>query len=94
MLKTSVVKSILIHEKKFQGGRTCISGGRDRKLVLCHLPTEEGNHESVAVDFAHEGWIWDLTSIDDTVYSCGWDRSVKAWSITDTGLLPLTSYDL
>ncbi|XP_011498763.1 PREDICTED: F-box/WD repeat-containing protein 9-like [Ceratosolen solmsi marchali] len=77
------------------GGSICISGGRDRSLVLCHLSKDEcGHHESITVSNAHDGWIWDLTAINNTIYSCSWDRSVKAWSITNSGLIPVTTYGM
>ena len=72
-----------------------MSGGRDRSLVLWKIP-EDVNSEQI--DFktkinAHNGWIWDLTAIDDTVFSCSWDGTVKAWVATNTGLEHLTSYE-
>ncbi|XP_024937719.1 F-box/WD repeat-containing protein 9 isoform X2 [Cephus cinctus] len=76
-------------------GTVCISGARDRSLVYWTLPTEENKFvKSMAVELAHEGWIWDLTAIDNTVYSCSWDRTVKAWELTNTGLTHLTTYEM
>ncbi|KAJ8670377.1 hypothetical protein QAD02_001636 [Eretmocerus hayati] len=75
-------------------GSICISGGRDRSLVLCRLSSEEcPENESFVAGNAHDGWIWDLTAIDDTIYSCSWDKSIKAWSMTDAGLIPLLTYE-
>lgn len=81
---------LLMHD-----GNICISGARDRSLVYWTLPTNENESpKSVSMDDAHAGWIWDLTAIDDTVYSCSWDRTVKAWSLTNTGLVHLTTYEM
>ncbi|XP_031825269.1 F-box/WD repeat-containing protein 9 isoform X2 [Nomia melanderi] len=78
-----------------QNGSICISGARDRSLVCWKLPGEGSEKENVTrVDLAHDGWIWDLTSIDNIVYSCGWDQSVKAWRLTNTGLVKFMTYDM
>lgn len=61
---------------------------------MSKLSKEDGQIDSKTVLNAHDGWIWDLTAIRNNVYSCSWDRSVKAWDMTNTGLLPLTSYDM
>ncbi|OXU19368.1 hypothetical protein TSAR_015342 [Trichomalopsis sarcophagae] len=86
----STIDGLLLMHK----GTVCISGGRDRSLVLCKLSSEEEQNSCMSVINAHEGWIWDLTAINDTIYSCSWDRSVKAWSLTSTGLIPLTTYEM
>lgn len=79
----------------FQNGQLCISGARDRTLVLWRLPNDENKcPKSVSVDLAHDGWIWDLTSIDETIYSCSWDRTIKAWALSDAGLTHLTTYEM
>lgn len=76
-------------------GQLCISGARDRTLVLWRLPNDENKcPKSVSVDLAHDGWIWDLTSIDETIYSCSWDRTIKAWALSDAGLTHLTTYEM
>ena len=80
-----------------QKGSLCISGGRDRSLVLWQIPgideDTDGPINRHIYNNAHNGWIWDLTAIDDTVYSCSWDSTVKAWQACDTGLQHLTSYE-
>nr|XP_033331133.1 F-box/WD repeat-containing protein 9-like [Megalopta genalis] len=76
-------------------GNICISGARNRSLVCWKLPNEENEKENVThINFAHDGWIWDITSIDNTVYSCSWDKTVKAWTLTDTGLVHFKTYDM
>ncbi|XP_033216621.1 F-box/WD repeat-containing protein 9-like isoform X2 [Belonocnema kinseyi] len=76
-------------------GELCISGARDRTLVLWRLPNDESKcPKSVSVDLAHEGWIWDLTAIKDTIYSCSWDRTIKSWALTEAGLAHLTTYEM
>ncbi|XP_076667010.1 F-box/WD repeat-containing protein 9 isoform X2 [Andrena cerasifolii] len=76
-------------------GNICISGARDRSLVCWTLPTTETEKESVTcIDFAHDGWIWDLAAIDNTIYSCSWDNTVKAWTLTDTDLVHVKTYNM
>ncbi|XP_050486863.1 F-box/WD repeat-containing protein 9-like [Bombus huntii] len=78
-----------------QGGNICISGARDRSLVCWKLPTKENETETfTSIEFAHNGWIWDLAAIDNTVYSCSWDQSVKAWTLTSTGLVHFKTYEM
>ncbi|XP_043254943.1 F-box/WD repeat-containing protein 9-like isoform X1 [Colletes gigas] len=87
----STIDGLLLME----GGQICISGARDRSLMLWKLPTEENNQESIqSIDFAHDGWIWDLTAIDNTVYSCSWDQTVKAWTLTNTELALFKTYEM
>lgn len=45
-------------------------------------------------EMAHEGWIWDLTAVDNTIYSCSWDKTVKSWDLSDAGLEPITKFEL
>ncbi|KAK2575614.1 hypothetical protein KPH14_011318 [Odynerus spinipes] len=81
---------LLMHD-----GKICISGARDRSLVCWNLPVEENDHVTYTCrDFAHDGWIWDLTAIDNKVYSCSWDRSIKAWALTPTGLFHFKTYEM
>ncbi|XP_076283055.1 F-box/WD repeat-containing protein 9 isoform X2 [Lasioglossum baleicum] len=76
-------------------GSICISGARDRSLVCWKLPNEDNEKENVTcINFAHDGWIWDITSIDNMIYSCSWDQSVKAWTLTDTGLVHFKTYEM
>ncbi|XP_058802168.1 F-box/WD repeat-containing protein 9-like [Phymastichus coffea] len=76
-------------------GNICVSGGRDRTLVLYRLSSQEDSqHDTVSIGNAHDGWIWDLTAIENTIYSCSWDRSVKAWALTEAGLEHVTTYEM
>ncbi|XP_003707325.1 F-box/WD repeat-containing protein 9 [Megachile rotundata] len=78
-----------------QNGNICISGARDRSLACWRLPTKENEREnSTCIEFAHNGWIWDLTAIDNMVYSCSWDKTIKAWTLTDTGLVHFKTYEI
>lgn len=87
----SMVDGVLL----MHNGQLCISGARDRTLVLWRLPDDEDKcAKSMSVDLAHNGWIWDLTSIGDTIYSCSWDKTIKAWNLSDAGLTHLTTYEL
>lgn len=59
------------------------------------LPENENERGSTKyINSAHDGWIWDLTAIGNTVYSCSWDQSVKAWTLTNTGLVFLRKYEM
>lgn len=81
---------LLMHD-----GTTCISGARDRTLVYWKLPSHENECEkSACIDLAHNGWIWDLAAIDNTIYSCSWDQSVKSWLLTNTGLVQQRIYEM
>ncbi|XP_026674387.1 F-box/WD repeat-containing protein 9-like isoform X2 [Ceratina calcarata] len=78
-----------------QDGNICISGARDRSLVCWKLSTkrnEKGSYK--CIEFAHDGWIWDLAAIDNTVYSCSWDQTVKSWTLTNTGLVHSKTYEM
>ncbi|CAL7949530.1 unnamed protein product [Xylocopa violacea] len=78
-----------------QDGNICISGARDRSLVCWKLSTKENEREShTCIDFAHDGWIWDLTAIDNTIYSCSWDQTIKAWTLTNSGLAHFKTYEM
>ncbi|XP_054011210.1 F-box/WD repeat-containing protein 9-like [Hylaeus anthracinus] len=90
-LQYSTIDGLLL----MQDGHICISGARDRSLACWKLPTEENEKESVMCkELAHDGWIWDLTAIDNTIYSCSWDQSIKAWTLTNTGFYPLKTYQM
>ncbi|KAL7294687.1 hypothetical protein TKK_0011989 [Trichogramma kaykai] len=85
----STIDGLLLMHK----GETCVSGGRDRSLAISRLPNEERLQcESTIQSNAHKGWIWGLTSIEDTIFSCSWDGKVKSWAIVETGLRCLTTY--
>ncbi|XP_071565475.1 F-box/WD repeat-containing protein 9-like [Temnothorax nylanderi] len=42
----------------------------------------------------HSHSITDLTAIDNTIYSCSYDNTVKSWGLTNTGLTHQRIYDL
>lgn len=87
----STIDSLLL----MHNGTICISGARDRSIVYWKLPVEDDEKgKAKLIDPAHSGWIWDLTSIDNTVYSCSWDGSVKAWTLTNTGLVHNKTYNM
>lgn len=71
----------------------CIAGARDRTLTCWNIPASE-NKSPVCINNAHYGWIWGLTAIDDTVYSCSWDETVKSWTLVNSGLVPYTVYEM
>ncbi|VDN03876.1 unnamed protein product [Thelazia callipaeda] len=67
--------------------RLCISGARDRALVLWDTDAVARKMDKEIwrlchVPEAHQGWIWNLCKGDnDIFYSCAWDRYVKQWQI-------------
>ncbi|EFN85847.1 F-box/WD repeat-containing protein 9 isoform X1 [Harpegnathos saltator] len=94
LLLTDVQYSTIDALLLMHGGTTCISGARDRSLVYWKLPTQEYESEKAAcIEQAHNGWIWDLTAIDNTIYSCSWDHTIKSWLLTNTGLVHLKTYE-
>ncbi|XP_063238516.1 F-box/WD repeat-containing protein 9-like [Bacillus rossius redtenbacheri] len=65
-------------------GSLCVSGARDRSLVVWRLPPrdEEGPPSSATKAAAHEGWIWQLVSPgEEALYSASWDHTVKLWDL-------------
>ncbi|XP_076637420.1 F-box/WD repeat-containing protein 9-like [Colletes latitarsis] len=77
-----------------QNGDICIFGTEDQFLMCWKLPTEENKRESVTYEhYAHNERISGLTAIEDTVYSCSWDRTIKAWTLTNTGLANSKTYE-
>ncbi|XP_015118770.1 F-box/WD repeat-containing protein 9 isoform X2 [Diachasma alloeum] len=76
-------------------GQTCITGGRDRLLICWSLP-QPGNEPSYQLSsgLGHEGWIWDITSMDNVIYSCSWDKTVRSWDVTGTNLSPIKSHGM
>ncbi|XP_024888217.1 F-box/WD repeat-containing protein 9-like, partial [Temnothorax curvispinosus] len=46
------------------------------------------------IKFAHDTCIEEMTAIDNTIYSCGADNTVKSWELTNTGLLWKSTYNL
>ncbi|KAJ9577389.1 hypothetical protein L9F63_006012, partial [Diploptera punctata] len=75
-------------------GILCITGSRDRSLGVWNLSSAvEGDTEIpyfICSD-AHKGWIWKLTSYDDTIYSCSWDTTIKSWKYSYS-LHPLSMF--
>lgn len=74
----------------FQNGSVCVSGGRDRSIVVWDLSelvrgtgAESPDYKPpyTVKDGAHLGWIWDFASIEDRLYSCSWDTYITRWSL-------------
>ncbi|XP_072743114.1 F-box/WD repeat-containing protein 9 [Anoplolepis gracilipes] len=83
--QNSTVDALLL----MHGGTAYIAGARDRSLTYRKFTKDTG---FCNIDSAHNGWIWDLTTIDNIIYSCSWDQSVKSWVLTDSGLLQQKTY--
>lgn len=81
---------LLMHD-----GTGYIAGARDRSLIYGRFGKNTcGSQNTSNIDSAHNGWIWDLTTIDNTVYSCSWDQSVKSWVLTNIGLVQHHTYSI
>ncbi|XP_071634063.1 F-box/WD repeat-containing protein 9-like [Temnothorax longispinosus] len=74
----------------------------DDENVSCAHDSEECAQKSLLrlpveleqVDSAHDELITDLTAIDNTIYSCSFDPSIKSWMLTNTGLVHQRTYDM
>lgn len=72
-------------------GSVCISGSRDRSMVIWYPLNLNGNRPKYQQkNVAHDGWIWRLQYVNNTLYSCSWDHTIKSWS-TDNDDLQLKS---
>ncbi|XP_076164962.1 F-box/WD repeat-containing protein 9 isoform X2 [Ptiloglossa arizonensis] len=90
-IQYSTIDSLLL----MHDGHICISGARDRSMVCWRLPTEENESECVTCKpEAHNGWVWGLTAMENIVYSCSWDQTVKAWALTHSGLIQTKTYQM
>lgn len=78
---------LLMHD-----GTAYIAGARDRSLI--YVKYGPPAHSTCNIRSAHNGWIWDLTTIDNTIYSCSWDQSVKSWMLTNIGLVQQKTYKM
>ncbi|CAG2059790.1 unnamed protein product [Timema podura] len=85
---------INVRQFKLQDGSVCVSGSRDRSIILWNLKISENeaayNVATITPD-AHMGWIWQLAARDNTVYSCSWDMTVKSWNV-DTKLQSINTF--
>ncbi|KMQ97958.1 f-box wd repeat-containing protein 9-like protein [Lasius niger] len=83
---------LLMHD-----GTAYIAGARDRSLIYRNFAYKGtiGYKESITnIVSAHNGWIWDLTTIDNTIYSCSWDQSIKSWLLSNIGLVQQKTYKM
>ncbi|XP_029172741.1 F-box/WD repeat-containing protein 9-like [Nylanderia fulva] len=79
---------LLMHD-----GTAYIAGARDRSLIYCNF-REGWKYRVTDMGSAHNGWIWDVTTIDNTIYSCSWDQTVKSWMLTDTNFVHQKTYKM
>uniref|UniRef100_A0A1I7Z0J4 F-box domain-containing protein n=1 Tax=Steinernema glaseri TaxID=37863 RepID=A0A1I7Z0J4_9BILA len=83
--------------------RFCITGARDHKIALWDLSkmqemieTGDNSIKPIVAEKreAHDGWIWQFC-VESTrgdivnMFSCGWDKSVRNWRVTPTGITEL-----
>lgn len=74
-------------------GSLCISGSRDRSMVLWNpLLLNQRPYPFTHQQVAHDGWIWRLIYVHDTLYSCSWDNTVKSWSLETSGLQHISTF--
>ncbi|CAL8108532.1 unnamed protein product [Orchesella dallaii] len=60
-------------------------GSRDRNISIWSVDGLLSNEDPYtsklkSLTAAHEGWVWDFC-VQDDLYSCSWDTSVKAWDL-------------
>lgn len=68
-------------------GSVCVSGSRDRSLVIWYpLKLNNKRPKFLQKNVAHEGWIWRLQYVNDTLYSCSWDNMIKSWTMENDDL--------
>ncbi|XP_071565457.1 F-box/WD repeat-containing protein 9-like isoform X2 [Temnothorax nylanderi] len=78
---------------------TYIVGASDDNLIYSKLlsheevPFYKNKNSSSHSILAHNSAIRDLTAIDNTIYSCSFDETVKSWELTNTGFRWLNTYN-
>lgn len=71
-------------------GSACVTASRDWDIKIWDIrdwesspqggSPEESRLLKSAVN-AHQGWIWSLHNMDDTLVSCSFDKTVKFWDV-------------
>ncbi|XP_071581438.1 F-box/WD repeat-containing protein 9-like [Temnothorax nylanderi] len=101
----SIMKLINMHPNYItsvllmHGGTTCI-GGTQRALVYWKRETPSYEiGDTIRIDLMSNrgssyGWINGLTAIDNTIYTCGCDLSVRSFMLTNTGFVHHRTYEL
>ncbi|XP_071565452.1 F-box/WD repeat-containing protein 9-like [Temnothorax nylanderi] len=68
----------------------------NKLLIYKQLPSRENSLYTRCSSAVPRHWqrIYDLTAIDNTIYSCGGDNTVNSWGLTNTDLVHQGTYNL
>ncbi|XP_013409550.1 F-box/WD repeat-containing protein 9 [Lingula anatina] len=76
-----------------KGSQLLASGSRDRYLNLLDLNKLDPDNPNSAKDVriwnvmnAHKGWIWSMSSFDDTLLTGSWDTYLSLWDLAGGGV--------
>lgn len=87
-----LIHSVLL----INGGSSCVTGSRDRDLKIWDVrdqdtPAEGHNLLLHSVPVAHDGWIWALHCVGNTLHTSSFDSTFKSWDL-ECGLSALNSF--
>ncbi|XP_077861586.1 F-box/WD repeat-containing protein 9-like, partial [Saccoglossus kowalevskii] len=76
-----------------QDGDICLSGSRDRSVAIWDLrkldnwsPSQSTSKVKVKTLENHKGWVWAVTSFNNTLCTASWDCKVKLWDMQAGGV--------
>ncbi|CAD5210562.1 unnamed protein product [Bursaphelenchus okinawaensis] len=94
----AAIDDLKIHTTK-NGNRLALTGSRDRKVLIWDLKKvaecEDDREWCVDSGEVHKGWIYGVEMADDdkTVFSCGFDYTLRQHELTESGLREIASFD-